>query len=549
MYNPATSAANDLASGLERRAGFTRKAFPSSARLRPPMRIENYAERVLGCWRGKAVGGTLGQSFEGLDGPIEADFYFPVPNGMVPNDDLDVQVVYAAVIAVQDEPRVDRFVIAEAWREHLRFPWNEYGVGKRNLAEGILPPHTGSFDNWFAAGEGAVIRTELWACLAPGEPRRAAAYAYEDACFDHSGDGIWAAVFMAALQSLAFVESDVDVLLDRASELLPVTSKIRQVVQDTRAWVAENESWHDVLGLINAKYANGDFTDTRPNTGYVVLGFLASGGDFEKAILITNGCGGDTDSSTASLGALLAIMEPGCIPARWLAPIGDDLVLNKEVVGVKAPATILQFTDEVIELRSKLTDTWPDVEEVPFDPDEFAIPVTVGWASPYGQPWGVRDASGLSPEGTPLPEMPANATRRTVPGTLGEMEEVGLRGPHPRPGVHAGPCPRRQRPAHVQLLRALSRLARRRLPFRQPAVGSLPDATSAARGPGQGCFPGQGAALSPGDYPQTDRRPRVRGVGCRSCREPRPRLGAWGVQRIGLGVHAARRRDHPRGFS
>lgn len=219
------------------------------------------------------------------------------------------------------------------------------------------------------------------------------------------------------MQSLAFVETDVDVLLDRASELLPVASKIRQVVHDTRAWVAESESWRDVLALINAKYANGDFTDTRPNTGYVVLGLLASGGDFEKAIVITNGCGGDTDSSTASLGALLAIMDPECIPSRWLAPIGDDLVLNKEVVGVEAPATILQFTEQVIDLRDKLADSWPDPEEVSFDPERFAIPVTVGWASPYGLPWGVRDASGLSPEGAPLPEMPSNATRRTVPGT------------------------------------------------------------------------------------------------------------------------------------
>ncbi|HEV7811569.1 MAG TPA: ADP-ribosylglycohydrolase family protein [Leifsonia sp.] len=417
MESPATSAANDVDSALQRHAGSPQKPRTASARHLPSIGIDRYAERVLGCWRGKAVGGTLGQSFEGLDGPIVADFYFPVPDGMVPNDDLDVQVVYAAVIAALEHPRIDRLVIAQAWRDHLRFPWNEYGVGKRNLAEGILPPHTGEFDNWFSAGEGAVIRTELWACLAPGDPRRAAAYAYEDACFDHSGDGIWAAVFMAALQSLAFVETDVDVLLDRASELLPVTSKIRQVVHDTRVWVAENESWQDVLGLITAKYGSSDFTDTRPNTGYVVLGLLASGGDFERAILITNGCGGDTDSTTASLGALLAIVDPDCIPARWLEPIGDDLILNKEVVGVSAPATILEFTDQVVALRDTLTDVWPEVEDEPFDPSQYAIPVTVGWASPYGLPWGIRDASGLAPEGAPEPEMPANATPRTVPGT------------------------------------------------------------------------------------------------------------------------------------
>ncbi len=79
----------------------------------------------------------------------------------------------------------------------MRFPWNEYGVGKRNWAEGLVPPHTGSFDNWFTCGEGAAIRSELWACLAPGDPDRAAAFAYEDACFDHAGDGVLAAQFNA----------------------------------------------------------------------------------------------------------------------------------------------------------------------------------------------------------------------------------------------------------------------------------------------------------------------------------------------------------------
>lgn len=389
----------------------------SAHRALPPLDTEDYQKKVLGCWRGKAVGGTLGQSFEGLEGPIVADFYFPVPEGMVPNDDLDVQVAYAAVIGALESPRVDRFVIADVWRKHLHFPWNEYAVGKRNLAEGILPPYTGSFDNWFAAGEGAVIRTELWACLAPGEPRRAAAYAYEDACFDHSGDGIWAAVFMAALQSHAFVESDADVLLDRALELLPVSSRVRQVVQDTRVWVAEERPWEEVLGLIVDKYSTGDFTDTRMNTGFVVLGWLMSKGDFEKAILITNGCGGDTDSTTASVGALMSIIDPGGIPARWLAPIGDDLVLNDEVVDIIAPKTVLEFTDQVIELRERLRGVWPEVHDGSFDPDDFTVPVKVGWTTPYGVPWGIRDASGLSPEWSPMPDLPDNAVHRNIPGT------------------------------------------------------------------------------------------------------------------------------------
>ena len=52
-----------------------------------------FRERVLGCWFGKAIGGTLGMPFEGEDGPLDIEFYTPLPTTMLPNDDLDLQVV------------------------------------------------------------------------------------------------------------------------------------------------------------------------------------------------------------------------------------------------------------------------------------------------------------------------------------------------------------------------------------------------------------------------------------------------------------------------
>lgn len=35
--------------------------------------------------------------YEGRDGPLELTFYNPVPEVMLPNDDLDLQVVWACV--------------------------------------------------------------------------------------------------------------------------------------------------------------------------------------------------------------------------------------------------------------------------------------------------------------------------------------------------------------------------------------------------------------------------------------------------------------------
>ena len=95
---------------------------------------QNYSERVLACWLGKAVGGTLGQTFEGRAGPHHVDFYDPVPTGMIPNDDLDLQVLWAVVLDRMDQVVVDRRVLGRAWWDHVQFPWGEYGVARRNMA-------------------------------------------------------------------------------------------------------------------------------------------------------------------------------------------------------------------------------------------------------------------------------------------------------------------------------------------------------------------------------------------------------------------------------
>src|SRR3546814_18485135 len=51
---------------------------------------------------------------------------------------------------------------------------------------------------------GAFIRSEIWACIAPGLPDVAVRYAIEDAIVDHGdGEGTWGEVFFAAAESAA----------------------------------------------------------------------------------------------------------------------------------------------------------------------------------------------------------------------------------------------------------------------------------------------------------------------------------------------------------
>jgi ADP-ribosylglycohydrolase len=313
-----------------------------------------YMEKMLGCWLGKAAGGTLGLPFEGENGPLDLDYYRPVPTTMLPNDDLDLQVVWACMIDQQATPRVDMADIGAAWQRHVTCPCDEYGINLRNLARGITPPFSGICDNWFNNGMGGAIRSELWACLAPGLPSVAAEYAYHDACTDHSGDGVWAEVFLAALEALCFRMDDLPEIIVRACTFIPVESRIRMMAGDVLAWWEKSHDWRQVRALILDKYEHPNFTDTVQNLAFILLGLLAGDGNFGDTVCIAVNCGKDTDCTGATAGAIFGILHPERIEEKWLKPIGRSLLLSPGFKEVHHPATLDAFSELVARLGERL---------------------------------------------------------------------------------------------------------------------------------------------------------------------------------------------------
>ena len=104
-------------------------------------------------------------------------------------------------------------------------------MGMSNMRKGLIPPLSG----WVGSeprSNGAWIRSEIWACLAPGHPEIAVRYAYEDAIVDHSEEGVYAEVFCAAVQSAAFVESDKLKLIEIGLSWVPAKSALARGIQN-----------------------------------------------------------------------------------------------------------------------------------------------------------------------------------------------------------------------------------------------------------------------------------------------------------------------------
>ncbi|MFA6102280.1 MAG: ADP-ribosylglycohydrolase family protein [Victivallaceae bacterium] len=317
--------------------------------------MKDYRKKVLGCWLGKAAGGTLGMPFEGYPGTHNLTYYDPIPTEAVPNDDLELQVMYACALQNMEDPQVSSKTFGDIWLKHMEYNADEYAVALCNIRNDIRPPWSGNYDNYFIDGMGAAIRSELWACLAPGNPELAAKYAYEDACVDHAENGIYAEVFFAALESQAFVETNILRLIDAGLSCIPEDCLIHKGVTNTCFWWRQSENWRIVRDKIFATYASEFATCVNVNVPFTILGLLAGGGDFGKSVCTAANCGMDTDCTAATAGAILGLISPDSIGEKWLKPIGRDLIVREsKIVNLKTPKTLDDFANLVIALKDKL---------------------------------------------------------------------------------------------------------------------------------------------------------------------------------------------------
>ncbi len=312
-------------------------------------------DKIYACWVGKNIGGTIGTPYEGKREINNITGFATEPGVVLPNDDLDLQLVWLRAMDELGPNGVNEKSLAEYWLSYIGPNWNEYGVGKSNLREGIIPPLSGQYRNgdWLHSN-GAWIRTEIWACLYPGLPEKAVRYAFYDACVDHGyGEGTYAAIFIAAMESAAFVFQDIHTLLEIGLSKIPAQCRVSKSVRLVMSEFEKGTDWKTTRNLLVEQSADIGWFQAPANVGFVVLGLLYGGCDFKESMLLAVNCGDDTDCTGATVGSLLGIMKGlKGIPEDWRKYIGDDIVCVCNIYGHGTwPKTNMELTEMVMNLH------------------------------------------------------------------------------------------------------------------------------------------------------------------------------------------------------
>lgn len=311
-----------------------------------------YLDKLHACWLGKNIGGTMGAPYEGSHNSLDIQG-FATPSGEpLPNDDLDLQLVWLAALENVTPFNFDVNVLAEYWLDWIPPHCNEYGTCKTNLRLGLLPPMSGEVDNerW-KTSNGAWIRSEIWASLAPGVPDVAVKYAAMDAMVDHGvAEGSYAEVFTAALQSYAYIESDIRKVIDAALAKIPADSMTAKTISLVIDCFEKGIPYRETREKVVEMNKELGWFQAPGNLGFTVIGLLYGKGDFKNSLIYAINCGDDTDCTAATVGATLGILGgTATIPDELKAHVGDRIITAfiSGMYSHRMPKTCEELTNHV----------------------------------------------------------------------------------------------------------------------------------------------------------------------------------------------------------
>jgi len=290
---------------------------------------ERYLDQVLGGWLGKSMGGAVGARFEGNKSWIEIDPGSMFPDKMPPNDDLDLQVLWLKVLE-EKGAALTSDDLADAWLEWCWYPFNEYGIFRRNWRMRIPAPMSGRFGNQFwETGMGCPIRAEIWGYVFPGAPDLAARFACMDGTLDHAEQSVGAEMMFAAMASMAFFIPDVRRLSTMFMHYLPHGTPIERLTRAAFDAHAQGLSLREARERLMALEGFPEACDAQVNVPFTFLALLYGNNDLQETMLAALRCGYDTDCTLATAAALLGqILGAARIPDSLKKPVGDDLVMG-----------------------------------------------------------------------------------------------------------------------------------------------------------------------------------------------------------------------------
>jgi len=355
---------------------------------------EDLADKMYGAWLGRSAGCLLGQPIEGWrkdrikgllreTGNLPVQYYisseidpeiakkYGVTNEggsygnefvswinnvkhMVEDDDMNYTIISLAVLEKYgfDFTPDD---VAEAWLNLLPLlrTCTAERIAYRNLVNRLDPPQSATYRNAYREWIGAQIRVDLYGYINPGNPAKAAEMAWRDASISHVKNGIYGAMWTAAMLAKAAVTDNRLEVIKAGLGQIPANCRLAEDISVVLRWYEEPVPFDSVVEQIHEKYDEGNphhWCHTISNAMIVAAALLYGEGELEETIGLAIIAGFDTDCNAATAGSIVGMQKGArALPEKWIQPLNDTIRSGVDGFGIVPLSQLAQRTMKLIE--------------------------------------------------------------------------------------------------------------------------------------------------------------------------------------------------------
>jgi len=327
-------------------------------------------DRVHGAWLGRAAGCLLGKPVEkipraGVEEIARSTGNWPITgyftavglpedvaarwpwnrrsaptslveniDGMPEDDDLNFPLL-ALDLLEQHGRALTTDDVAQSWLASLPAGrvFTAERAAYRNLLDARPVPETATHRNPFREWIGALIRADVHGWANPGDPLAAASSAWTDARLSHTRNGLYGAMWAAALCAESLVAGSAGAALDAADGVVPPRSRLADAVRLGREvgddLGAGRRTTGEALDVLHGEFRGMHWVHTLNNAALIACAIEGAGGRFGAGVAFAVAGGWDTDSAGATVGSVLGgLLGSEGIDERWTAPLRDSIATS-----------------------------------------------------------------------------------------------------------------------------------------------------------------------------------------------------------------------------
>jgi ADP-ribosylglycohydrolase len=318
--------------------------------------------RELGAWTGRAAGCLLGKPVEkipraGIEEILRATGRWPLAgwftavglpdeiaaqwpwnrrsaptsleeniDGMPEDDDLNYPMLALTLLEAHGREFTTEDV-AQLWLDNLPAGrvFTAERAAYRNLLDARVVPETATYRNPFREWIGALIRADVFGWVSPGDVVSAARLAWTDARLSHTRNGVYGAMWAAALASAAMVCDTVEEVLDAASAVVPPASDLAAAIRFGRSAASAGDV-RSGLDSLHQAYGHLHWVHVLNNAAVIAYALAKGGGEFGPSVAIAVTAGWDTDSAAATVGGVVGAVSG--VDEYWSKPLDGRIATS-----------------------------------------------------------------------------------------------------------------------------------------------------------------------------------------------------------------------------